>query len=137
MSNSLMTKLAGRKEISDRSAYRNIRINASSLEFVTEYTSTTLDCLKEIEIYLSIVKSAGDWNVGKNLWSAFNKIKNKMFIKIKREGRGVIQQTKKKNESPPNYLTIADTNLKKTNKDENQEANINTLNASTCNLPEK
>ena len=67
MSNSLRIKLARRKETSARSSSRNAKINATNLDSPTQHTTNNLDDLKAVEVYLNVVKTTGEWNVGGKL----------------------------------------------------------------------
>ena len=111
---------------------RNSKINATNLDFSTEHTTNNLNDLRAVEVYLNLVKSTGEWNVGGKLWELLTQNQKDMLTKIRRKGIEMIPNRNEKNQ--PNNLKVAATILKKSNKDNDQDTNISTLSTSTYNL---
>ena len=86
-------------------------------------------------MYLNLVKSTGEWNVGGKLWELLTQVQKDMLTKIRREGRGMISNKNEKNLH--NNLKVVDTILKNPDKNNNQDTNINKLSTSPCNIPEE
>ena len=47
---------------------RNAKINTKNLDFPTEHTTNNLNYVRAVEVYINMVKSAGEQNVGGKLW---------------------------------------------------------------------
>ena len=81
-------------------------------------------------MYLNVVKTTGEWNVGGKLWEFLTQNQKDMLLKIRREGKGKIPNNEK---NIPNNLQVVDTILQNLNKNNSRETNINTLSTSECN----